>query len=317
MQAIQIRSSQLCATLLPKGASLVGLCFGSNDRNLVLGLDALSQHTNIPAYAGALVGPVANRVSKGRVLIDGTLHQMRLNEAGRTSLHSGPNGLDTQNWTVTDQSDSAVTFEIALPDGACGLPGNRNIKAIYALADDMLTLVITATTDAASPINIAAHPYWNLDGKQDVTTHQLQIASARYTPTDARNIPTGEILLARNTNFDFSSPAFVTRDPALDINYCLSDISRDTPEWAATLTGSNGTSLQIATTLPGLQVYNGAFLPDMPEALSQNRDMKPFGGIALEPQHWPDAPNQPDFPQITLLPDQTYRQITTYQLSQK
>jgi aldose 1-epimerase len=165
-------------------------------------------------------------------------------------------------------------------------------------------------------MNIAAHPYWCLDGGVDVSRHRLQIDATEYTPTDPQNIPTGQIAATAGSLFDFARAKYVPLDPALDVNFCLARAERRKPVHAATLTGADGTRLDIATTAPGLQVYNGAYLPSNAAILSDAADLNPFKAIALEPQYWPDAPNIAHFPQITLNPGSTWRQTTTYALSQ-
>jgi aldose 1-epimerase len=312
---VALSSDYLRVDILPTGASLTGVYLPDLPRNLVLGFDPATRATEVPIYAGAIVGPVANRVRVGCVTIRGQRYQMVLNEGGRTALHSGPQGLHARTWEIVEQTDSLVTLRCDLPDGACGLPGNRRIEATYTAEGARLRLDIRATTDQPTPMNIAAHPYWNLDGQPDLSQHSLSIRTERYTPTTGDNLPTGQINPVAGTVFDFRQGATIPLTADLDINYCRSVAMQAEPTSAATLTGGDGTTLHIATNTPGLQVYNGAHLPFMPNALSNGRDLLPYGAIALEPQHWPDAPHHAHFPQITLWPGQTYHQITTYTLS--
>jgi len=317
MSPLTITSSVLTATLLPQGAALVGLRHHKIPHDLVLGFADPAAHASVPIYAGALVGPVANRIANGEITLDGVRYQLPRNEAGETTLHSGPDGLHAETWhTLTHETDS-ITFTTTLQPNACGLPGTRHIRATYALLDCTLTLKITATTDAPTPLNIAAHPYWNLDGTVDLSGHQLHLATDHYLPTNSKNLPTGEIKSARGSALDFTETAKIPRIPDLDVNYCLADAPRTAPCYAATLIGQSGATLRIATTAPGLQVYNGAFLPNLTGVLRGHRDLGPYGAVALEPQHWPDAPNQPGFPAITLRPGATYTQITTYEINDK
>lgn len=314
-QVIDISSEALRVRVLSQGATLAGVRFANDRRNLVLGFADPADHARIPAFAGHLAGPVANRVRAGRVEIDAQAYQMPLNEAGRTSLHSGPDGLHAQNWTIADQSPHDVTLTCTLPDGLNGLPGTRVVTAQYAITDTTLRLSITATSDQTTPINIASHPYWNLDGSADISGHSLQVDAAHYLPTDAHNLPTGTQMPLAGTPYDFQQTKAVPLDPTLDLNYCLDDKMRVAPVHAATLTGQDGTTLRIATTCPGLQVYTAAHLPDLPVAMADCPALAPFAGIALEPQHWPDAPHHRHFPQILIRPDQTYRQVTDYCLT--
>ncbi len=312
---ITLENDRLQVRLLARGATLTSLRFAGQSRNLVLGYVDPADHARIPGFAGHLAGPVANRVRAGRVVIDGETFQMPLNEGGRTCLHSGVDGVHAQVWACASQNDNQVTFACTLQDGQNGLPGNRAITAQYAVTGSTLRLTIRAQSDKSTPINIASHPYWNLDGAADVSGHSLEVAAHSYLPTDAHNLPTGEIRPVDGTPLNFRRPKAVPLDPTLDLNFCLSETMADTPAPVATLRGRDGTSLHIATTCPGLQVYTGAHLPDMPVAMADCPPLAPFAGIALEPQHWPDAPHHSHFPQITLHPGETYQQITEYRLT--
>lgn len=312
---ISLSSKDLNVGILRHGATLASVRFPKSERNMVLGFAQPPDHQLASTYAGAIVGPVANRVSGGTVIIDGTNYQMEQNEKGITALHSGADGLHAKIWSVQAQTQSMVTLTTTLDDMACGLPGTRKFTASYEVSAATLRLEITATTDHPTPINIAAHPYWSLDGHSQINHHELSIAATHYTPVDAQNIPTGDVTAVTGTLFDFTSPKRVPLDPALDVNFCLSDAERLAPMPAARLTGTDGTQLDIATTAPGLQIYNGAHLPDIPGARDDGFDLRRFGGLAIEPQFWPDAPNSASFPQITLEPGRTWRQITTYTLS--
>jgi aldose 1-epimerase len=310
MTPITLSSGALDATVLPRGAALTGLRLAGLDRNLVLEVAGPEARAGSAEYAGALVGPVANRVRGGLVEIDGTRHYMPLNERGATCLHSGPEGLHARTWEVAGRTSQSVTLTVALPDGACGLPGRREITATYAVADRALTLTIRATTDRTTPMNIAAHPYWNLDGGVDITGHRLQLAADHYLPVDAATLPTSELAPVDGTDFDFREPHHLRRDPGLDVNFCLADASRPAPVHAATLTGADGTRMTLATTAPGLQVYGGAYLAMESTARPGNPPLAPYAGVALEPQFWPDAPNHAHFPSILLHPGQTWQQQT-------
>ena len=211
---IHLRNADLHASLRLRGAALVGLRFAPDDLNLVLGFADPEAHDHVPIYAGALVGPIANRLQGGRLQIDGQTYQMDLNEGGITTLHSGPDGLHARNWDVLQQSKAAVTLGCTLPDGACGLPGTREITARYSLDGSTLILKITATTDAATPINIAAHPYWNLDGQGDLRSHRLHLNTNQYLPTDADNLPLNAPEDTTGSLFDFSTPRAIPRGPA-------------------------------------------------------------------------------------------------------
>ncbi len=311
---ITIRSGLLNATVLPRGAALVGVRFAGETRNLVIGFADPADHINVRMCAGSLVGPIANRVRGGRVALDGTTYQMPVNETSNC-LHSGPNGLHSLLWQIDAQTGDSVTLKTTLADGACGLPGTREISACYRITDTTLTLTLKATTDHATPMNIASHPYWNLDGRADVGGHQIKVHAAQYLPTDGQGLPTGEQRNLAGTDFDFSNDTPVPLTPDLDVNFCLAAAPYGTPQPAITLTGSDGTQLDIATTAPGVQVYAGSNIPEKQVGMADCPPLKPYSGIALEPQHWPDAPHHQHFPQITLRPGETYTQTTHFRLT--
>lgn len=309
-----IASDLLSADILPKGATLAALWFAGTDRSLVLSFADPADHFGIPACAGSIVGPVANRIEQGQITLNGVTHQMPCNENGVTSLHSGDKGLHMRDWTMQSHGRDHVTLEIALLDGEYGLPGLRHITVRYALCGDTLTLDISATTDKTTAMNPAHHPYWTLDGRADVSGHSLQISADHYLPTDARNLPTGERRPTKNSGFDFNTAHPVPLSGNLDVNFCLTPAIKQP---AARLTGADGIMLEIETDAPGLQVYAGAHLPEMKGILAGGDDLAPFAGLALEPQFWPNAPHHPDFAQITLHPAQTWRQTTRYRLTRQ
>lgn len=310
---IHLHNDHLHVTLRLRGAALVGVRLAGHPQNLVLGFADPADHDRIPIYAGALVGPIANRLEGGQISIDGQPYQMDLNENGVTTLHSGAHGLHAQDWQVRAQDSTSATLTCALPDGFGGLPGNRVVTARYALERATLTLEISATTDATTPMNIAAHPYWCLDGNGTANSHTLHLHAHQYLPTGASGLPLGAPADVSGTMFDFTTPRPVPHDRALDVNYCLPTDASE--HHAATLTGDTGVRLDLSTTAPGLQVYNGAHLPDLPNVLTDAGDLRPFGAIALEPQHWPNAPHTPGYPSILLAPGATYHQISRYRLT--
>ncbi|MEX0368348.1 MAG: aldose epimerase family protein [Ruegeria sp.] len=293
-------SDRLTARVDPDGARLRDLRLDGGP-NLVLDVDDGVSPALRDAYAGAIVGPVANRVRGGRVPMGRRVYQMSCNENGVTALHSGPDGLDRQVWRVTDHRPARLALHVTLPDGHGGLPGTREIEAVYALESNALRLDILMTTDAPTPASIAHHPYWRVD-----PDHQLMIHADTYLPTDAENLPTGDIVHVGGTALDHRTPRPIAT--GTDHNFCVGATRRDAPADVAELrTGTH--VLRIASTEPGLQAYSGAFLPDLPAA-----SIGPLAGIALEPQGWPDAVNHPDFPDVIVTPDHPYVQITTYTL---
>jgi aldose 1-epimerase len=315
LSMIEIRSETLRAQVLERGATLSGLWCRGYAHSLVLGAPRAADYSGFLDYFGALVGPIANRVASATVQIEGRAWPLDANE-GTTCLHSGSKGLHAQDWDITAREAHSVTLGIDLPHRFGGLPGNRRITAEYTLMDSAgLRLTIAAETDATTAINIAHHPYWNLNGASTIGEHSLEVMAVRYLPVNAKTLPTGEIAPVAGSAYDFRTSKRVATDKTLDANLCLAEQRRVHPQKAAVLSAPDGPTLTLCTTEPGLQVYNGSGLAPVPLPLHDGRELQPFAGIALEPQAWPDAPNQPGFPSILLDAGARYTQITEYRIS--
>lgn len=298
---LTLESDDLTATVEPLGARLSSVRYRVSS-NLLLDTDPEVFPGWQEEYCSVLVGPIANRVRAGHVRIGGKTFQMPCNEDDTNSLHSGPHGLHTRTWDTLDLTRHSVRFGCLLNDGECGLPGIRHVSASYAVKGPLLTLDIDVTTTEPTPVSIAHHPYWRLGPS---ASHTLRVIAERYLPVDAQKLPTGEIYDVTGTEFDFRHPRPI---PAwIDHNLCIRDSRLPEPVPVAELTNADGMRLRIETTEPGLQVYAGAHLPDLPESI-----MGPGAGIALEPQGWPDAINRAHFPTVLHTPDNPYRQVTRY-----
>ncbi|MFX4298064.1 MULTISPECIES: aldose epimerase family protein [Roseobacteraceae] len=306
---LEISNGTLRARLLPQGAALNALWHSAVPRSLVLGwVDGAKG-----GYMGALVGPVANRIGGAAVTIDGTRWQIQPNE-GVNCLHSGDQGIHTRIWKVTEHSKDSVTFALTLLHGDCGLPGRRVITARYALEHAALRLDICATTDRTTLVNIAHHPYWNLAGQGDVRGHHLLVHADSYLPVGPDKLPTGAQASVADLGLVARTSTPLIDAAALDHNLCLAPARSDALRPAARLTGPNSMQLSIATTEPGLQVYDGAGLRDTQNSANTGARTGPYAGIALEPQGWPDAPHHDGFPSIALRSGDNYRQTTLYTL---
>lgn len=308
---ISLTSGRFSAQISCYGATLTRFQLGTRD--LILGLVADADPTLDNFYAGAIVGPIANRIAFGRLEIDQLPYQMECNENNETSLHSGTDGLHHIMWEIQEQSPSHVSLACNLTDGHSGLPGNREIVVTYALDTTGMMITIVAKTDKKTPINIAHHPYWALEPDQSKT--QLQINADAYLPVGSNCIPTGAIASVTRTQFDFKKLTKIGSSSELDHNWCFSRTKPNTPKHVATLKASDGLQLDISTTEVGLQVYTGFYLPSICQELCQGAEIKPNSGIAIEPQGWPDAPNHPNFPSVFLDKGETYRQMTRYDIS--
>lgn len=312
---IALKTDKLTAHILPLGAALAGLWYAEDQDSLVLGSTDTAAYRSELTYCGAIVGPVANRIRNARFKINGHPWIMTANE-GPHCLHGGPDGLHTRPWQIDAQTETAVTLSLVLAHGDCGLPGRRRITAQYSLsAPSTLSLQITATSDQDTVMNLAHHPYWSLDKDATVARHALEVQATRYLPIDGDTLPTGEVAPVDGSDYDFRTPRRIPTDRILDACLCLADARRSVPMPAARLIGASGRQLEIETTEPGLQVYNGAGLRAGQARLHPGQALGPYAAVALEPQGWPDAPNKPDFPSILLPAQSVYEQTTIYRIS--
>ncbi|MEY9488791.1 aldose 1-epimerase [Streptomyces calvus] len=296
--------------------------------NVSLGFDDLADYVASSPYFGALIGRYGNRIDKGRFTLDGTDHQLSVND-GENSLHGGARGFDKQVWDVepfTAGPDVGLRLYHTSVDGEMGYPGTLRATVTYTLTrDGDWRIDYEATTDRATVVNLTSHVYWNLagEGSGGIEDHELTIAASRYTPTDAGLIPTGELAPVAGTPFDFRRAKPIGRDiraahPQLitaqgfDHNWVLDKGITDRPEHVATLRDpSSGRTLRIATNEPGLQFYSGNFL-DGTLTGTGGRVYRQGDGLCLETQHFPDSPNQPSFPSTVLRPGETYRTTTVH-----
>ncbi|WP_432510311.1 aldose epimerase family protein [Kineococcus sp. SYSU DK001] len=302
-------------------------------KNVVLGfadLDGYLDGNNPGPYFGALIGRYGNRIGGGRFTLDGVEHQLPLND-GPNTLHGGTDSFDKRLWAATPLTgDGKVGVRLALdsPDGDQGFPGNLHVEVDYTLDRfGQLTLDYRATTDAATVVNLTNHTYWNLagEGSGSVLDHELTIRADAYTPVDDTLIPTGELAPVAGTPLDFRQPTRIAariRQPfqqllvakGYDHNWVLDRGGDDLEEAAVLHDPRSGRTLRISTTEPGLQFYSGNFL-DGTLVGTGGGTYRQGDGLALETQHFPDSPNQPDFPSTVLRPGEEYRSTTVFALS--
>lgn len=315
VEAVSLHAGDLSVTLLTLGAAIHDVRLKGVPYPLTLGATDIAAYAGPMTYFGALVGPVANRIAGASAPLNGDLLSFEANE-GTTCLHGGPHGMHTEVWQIESATDNAVTMTLELPDGTGGFTGNRTVKARFSLdAPAHLRLVIEAETDKDTYINIANHSYWSLDGTPTISGHILTIPADRYTPVDRALIPTG-VADVHGTDFDFRSGRAVgDGTPRIDHNLCLSDAPRDTLQHACTLTGQSGVTLRIDTTEPGLQAYDAGKQSSAPYVGLTGKPYGAFCGMALEPQRWPDGPNQTGFPTCRLNAGDVYRQETVWSFS--
>jgi len=302
--------------------------------DIELGSDDLSGYVDHPSYFGSTIGRYANRIAGGRFALDGKTYQLPLNDK-TNSLHGGTKGFDKLAWRIVSVKQGAegasVTLSLTSPAGDQGYPGTVQATVTYALDDTgSLTIDFDATSDAPTVVNMTNHAIFNLAGEgaaDGVLGHRLTIPASRYTPVDAALIPTGELKPVAGTVFDFTRGRVLAdgirdgRDPQIvmgrgyDHNFALDAGLTREPKLAARLEDpASGRVLEVLTTEPGLQVYTGNFL-DGTLAGKGGRLYRMGDGIALEPQKFPNAPNQPSFVSARVAPGQPYHHRMIYRVS--
>jgi aldose 1-epimerase len=294
--------------------------------HLVLGFDDVSGYVDNRGSFGALLGRNANRIAEGRINIDGHVYELSKNENGAT-LHGGADGFGKRFWSVTEFDARRLTLRLVSGDGDQGFPGEITAEATWSLDGADLLLTFAARTSKPTPLSLSAHPYFNLDGPiaRDCLDHQVEIFAESYLPTDRRQIPTGEVTAVADTPFDFRRARSIGErirewDEQLrcgrgyDHYFVLSQVDPGSLRPAARVRSArSGRLLEILTTQPGLQFYTGNNLDG--SAPGRGGLYRQSAGFAFEPQGFPNAPNQLNFPSTILRPGEIYRQTIVYRLA--
>jgi aldose 1-epimerase len=296
--------------------------------NITLGFDNLADYVAKSPYFGCITGRYANRIAKGKFVLDGKGYQLPVNN-GVNSLHGGTVGFDKHLWRTTPfrHGDSVgLVMRFTSRDGDQGYPGRMDVTVTYTITrDNGIRMDYRATTSKATVVNLTNHAYWNLAGEGSGTVygHELKLVASRYTPVDATLIPTGKLDPVAGTPMDFRHSTAIgdrIRDGfgqlvigrGYDHNWVL-DRSGKGLELAATLSEpDSGRRLRVYTTEPGIQFYSGNFL-DGTLVGTGGHMYRQGDGLALETQHYPDSPNHANFPSTVLRPGQVYSTTTIYQ----
>ncbi len=296
---LTIQRGDLSASFLTLGATLQEVRLAGVPYNLTLGYDRAEDYLGPRKYYGAIVGPVGNRLKGARARVGGIEHMLTPNE-GRNTLHSAEASSHAKIWTVEDHQPDSVTMSVTLPDGEAGFPGNQRLMVHFVIRpDNVLRMEITATTDEDAMLNVVNHSYWNLTGAPTFEGHQLQVNAQAYLPTDEEKLPTG-IEEVEGTAYDFRRLRdLVPAQPPLDHNFCLSRIRLDLRD-VLILKGGDLT-MTVATDMPGIQVYDARH--------------GGYHGLAIEPQFWPNAPHEPNFPRIQVKKGEIWTQETEWRFS--
>jgi aldose 1-epimerase len=292
------------------------------------GFDDVAPYLGESHYFGALIGRYGNRIGKGRFTLDGQDYQLDVNN-GDNHLHGGTEGFHRRLWaaeTFATPKSAGLILSYLSADGEQGYPGNLEVTVIYELRNDNeLRIAFHGISDQATPVNLTNHAYFNLAGKGDILGHELTIHADAFTPVDSGLIPTGELPPVAGTPFDFRAPHAIgaridQKDEQLDYgsgydhNFVLNKSAPGALEVAArVLDPSSGRVLEVLSQEPGIQFYSGNFLND--EMRGKGRIYGYRSGFCLEPQHYPDSPNQPGFPSTILRPGEEYSTVMAYRFS--
>lgn len=303
-----------------------------NYQDIALGYDSLEQYEKSSPFFGALIGRYGNRIAKGKFTLDGTEYQLATND-GQNHLHGGVKGFDKVVWTASESSTdntASLVLTYLSKDMEEGYPGNLQTKVTYTLNNDnTLEVVYEATTDKKTIVNLTQHSYFNLSGdfSKTILDHEITINADKLVPVDATLIPTGELTDVSNTPFDFRQAKAIGKDieakdeqlkrgQGYDHCWVLNNQNEGMRFAASAYHPESGRLMEVSTDEPGIQLYTGNFL----DGTLPSKQGGTYGhrtGFCLETQHYPDSPNQKDFPSVVLNPGENYKTTTTFKFSVK
>ncbi len=318
----------MIAKVTPYGATLTEL--HAPDRagktgNVVLGFDNLPQYLGDHPVFGATVGRFANRIRNASFNLDGKVVHVTAN-AGKHHIHGGRTGFNRVLWkdrSRTGSDRSSVVFTYRSKDGEEGFPGNLVVTVTYTLSDrNELRIDYSAITDQATVVNLTNHSYFNLAGQGDVLSHVLQLFASRYTPSDAFLIPTGGVASVEGTPLDFTKPTPIGHriqqlyqgPRGYDHNFVVDGNPGGLRKCARVVDPRSGRVIVCSTTEPGVQLYTANHMNGKTVGVGGVAYPR-HGGFCLETQHYPDSPNQPNFPSPILRPGKRFKSTTTFQFS--
>lgn len=302
-----------------------------NMEDVVLGFDSLAAYETKSPFFGALVGRYGNRIAKGKFTLDGKEYTLVQNN-GENHLHGGTVGFDKKVWQAEEiQNDSTVGLKLTYtsPDMEEGYPGKLDVEVTYTLRNDnALAIDYKATTDKKTIVNLTNHSYFNLAGHDagDILDHVMMINANQFVPVDSTLIPTGELQQVEGTPLDFTEPTRIgdridqtdnqqiAHGGGYDHCWVLNKDGQGLTLAATVYEPNSGRFMEVMTTEPGVQFYSGNFLRGPLEGKGGATYDK-RSGLCLETEHFPDSPNQPDFPSVELNPGEVYQTTTVYKFS--
>ena len=297
-----------------------------NIENIVCGFDELEDYLSEEylgsyPYFGAIIGRFGNRIAKGQLEVEGKTYELAVNN-GPNHLHGGKVGFDRRFWeskTIENEDKIGIELSYVSPDMEENYPGELKVKCIYTLNNENeLGIEYFAETDKTTVVNLTNHTYFNLSGgKEDILHHELKLNANKMTEM-VEQIPTGKIIPVEGTAHDFSEfKSFVKGISELptgyDDNFVL-DNEKGELKYAASLRElESGRKVDVFTTQPGIQVYNGYWIPEL--KIDGRKKFGSFSGVALETQHYPDSVHHEQFPSTLLKPGEKYSEKTIYKFT--
>ncbi|MDO5571789.1 MAG: aldose epimerase family protein [Bacteroidales bacterium] len=303
-----------------------------NYEDIVLGYENLDRyvHNTGERFLGATIGRFGNRIAKGHFELDGQEYNLSAWSNGQC-LHGGDKAFDMVVWNVDSVTPNSIYFSYLSPDMEEGFPGNLDVKMVYSLSDDgSFKVEHYATTDKATPVNLTHHSFFNFhgEGKGSINDHIMMINADSIVPVDSDLIPFGKLAAVENTPFDFRKPTEIglrvdNDDEQLKLghgyDHCFvinRKADNDLELACSVLEPTSGRYMEVYTTEPGVQFYGGNFF-DGSSVGKTNDPLKHRESFALETQHYPDSPNQPEFPTTILQPGEKYSHVCVYKFGVK
>jgi aldose 1-epimerase len=297
--------------------------------DVVLGYDSLQGYIDRNPYFGSIIGRCGNRISNGKFSLNGKTYSLAQNNNSKNHLHGGLKGFDKVVWTartIETSNGPALQLDYLSKDGEEGYPGNLSVTAIHTLtADNGLRIDFNATTDKHTICNLTHHSYFNFHAGSDVLDYLVQINAEHFTAVNADVIPTGELRPVAGTPLDFRTPMPIgarieSRDEQIqlaggyDHNWVFNKPAGHLGSVARVIDKTSGRCMEVFTTQPGMQFYTGNFLDGSITGKGGQKYSRRYA-FCMEPQHFPDAPNHPEFPLIELKPGQVYKHTIVYKFS--